>query len=114
MVTVKTLEELIKEISKENNRIEVAGSILIPQSLKLAKGVKISGSEDLGFLSFSEGGLVLNADNDVKNLMISATPSGRAIYLESSKKDLGTIKLENLTVTGQVQILTRRSNNKEN
>lgn len=110
MVKVETLENLLKEVEKEGNHIVVEASILVPHPLKIAPGVKITGGHDLGYLSFSEGGLALSADNEISNLMVSASPSERAIYIDSNERDLGLIRLENLTVTGQVQLLTRGAN----
>jgi hypothetical protein len=43
-------------------------------------------------------------------LIIQTPAQDRAIYISSTEEDLGTMTLSNLTVTGQVQLLTRTPN----
>ncbi|EGS28281.1 hypothetical protein [Streptococcus agalactiae] len=109
---VNNLTEFIEAIKIENNDIYVASSILIPYSVTLSAGVSIHGSRDKGtMLSFpSSDGIALTKHNKLSDLVIQSTPVQRAIYISSSEEDLSTMTLEKLTVTGQVQLLTRTPN----
>jgi len=79
-------------------------------------GFNITGADkEKCILSFNNSdGIGLTANNEVANLTIQANPNNRAIYTLSNYPDLGTLSLKNLTVTGQVQILTRAGTNKTN
>ncbi len=89
--------------------LKVEASILFPYSVVLPPGFSVHGADaEKCILSFNNGdGLGLTANNEVSNLIIQTNPSNRAIYTLSDREDLGTLKLGNLTVTGQIQILTR-------
>lgn len=89
--------------------LEIGTSLLFPYSVILPPGFSLRGvDKEKCILSFNNGdGIGLTADNEISNLIIQANPSNRAIYTLSDRADLGTLKLSNLTVTGQVQILTR-------
>lgn len=109
---VKQLSELLSAISEENNDILITSSILIPHSITLAKGVRLRGQENkTSILSFSTSdGIALNKNNTLADLIIQTSAQDRAIYVSSTEEDLGTMTLSNLTVTGQVQLLTRTPN----
>src|SRR5665213_1878652 len=89
--------------------LEIGTSLLLPYSVVLPPGFSLQGVDpEKCILSFNNGdGIGLTADNEVSNLTIQTNPSNRAIYTLSDRSDLGTLKLSNLTVTGQIQILTR-------
>ena len=89
--------------------LEIHTSLLFPYSVTLPPGVCLRGVDsDRAILSFNNGdGVGLTADNEVSNLTIQTNPSCRAIYTVSDRADLGTFKLSHLTVSGQIQILTR-------
>lgn len=109
MVQVNNLAELKAALIEEEKSIEVMHSILIPHTIKLKEGVSLVGnkeSEVLLAFNTSEG-IALEGSNTIKNIAIQTQPNNRAIYIESNLEDLATITLENLTLTGQVQILTR-------
>ncbi|WP_336249270.1 hypothetical protein [Stomatohabitans albus] len=62
-------------------------------------------------MSFIGGdGVALTGDNEISGISIQTSPANRAIYIDSPEVDLGTIRLEHLTVTGVVQLLTRAPN----
>jgi hypothetical protein len=93
--------------------LEIQTSILCPYSIVLPKGFGLSGiNQESCIISFNNGdGIGLTAHNKVANLTIQANPNNRAIYTLSNHPDLGTLTLKNLTVSGQVQILTRAGTN---
>lgn len=64
----------------------------------------------LGFCN--GGGIGLTADNSLANLTIIATPSARAIYTQTGFADMGRVTLKDLSVTGQVSIITRGGTDK--
>ncbi|WP_243343495.1 hypothetical protein [Anaerococcus sp. AGMB09787] len=109
---VKNYIDLQKAIDL-NEDIELTNSINAVDTIKLNKGQKIFSNEENLLLSFINGdGLALRGDNEISNIAIQTTPSRRAIYIDSDEEDLGEIKLNNLTITGMVQLLTRGNNKK--
>ncbi|MCI7239135.1 MAG: hypothetical protein MR512_05865 [Anaerococcus sp.] len=109
---VKNYIDLQKAIDL-NEDIELTNSINAVDTIKLNKGQKIFSNEENLLLSFINGdGLALSGDNEISNVAIQTTPSRRAIYIDSKEEDLGEIKLNNLTITGMVQLLTRGNNKK--
>lgn len=95
--------------SSEPIILELQTSILCPYSITLPRGSALrSADKEKCILSFGmSDGIGLTANNEVSNLIIQTNPGNRAIYLLSNYPDLGTLTLKNLTITGQVQILTR-------
>ncbi|HHU6750782.1 TPA: hypothetical protein ACUI23_001479 [Staphylococcus pseudintermedius] len=110
---LSTFEEALNRGEKD---IEIIQSFLVPYSIHLSKGVSITGSNEKEILiSFSRGdGFSLEGDNKIKNLAIQANQGQRAIFINSKFEDLGEIELSSLTITGQVQMLTRRPQKKLN
>src|SRR6185312_10314308 len=107
---IASLVELTDALKTQSPAVlEIQTSLLLPYSIILPPGFTLQGADpDKCILSFNNGdGIGLTADNEVSNLIIQANPSNRAIYTLSDRSDLGTLKLSNLTVTGQIQILTR-------
>lgn len=107
---ISSLVEFTEAIKKRAPAVlEIETSLLFPYSVILPPGFSLRGADaEKCILSFNNGdGIGLTADNEVSNLIIQANPSNRAIYTLSDRSDLGTLKLSNLTVTGQIQILTR-------
>jgi hypothetical protein len=114
---IHSLVELLSALgNSQSATLELQTSILCPYSITLPPGFNITGADkEKCILSFSIGdGIGLTANNEVSNLIIQTNPSNRAIYLLSNYPDLGTLTLKNLTITGQVQILTRAGTNKTN
>jgi len=93
--------------------LELQASVMCPYSINLPPGFSLSGAnKEKCILSFSNSdGIGLTANNTVANLNIQTNANNRAIYALSNHPDLGTLTLKNLTVTGQVQILTRAGTN---
>lgn len=89
--------------------LELQTSVTCPYSIALPPGFALTGKDkDRSILIFGNGdGVGLTADNRVANLTIAAAPAARAIYTQTGFADMGTITLQNLSVTGQVSIITR-------
>lgn len=100
--------------SSEPLNLEVQTSILCPFSIALPAGFALTGiDKEKSILSFNcSDGIGLTANNEISNLSIQTNPSNRAIFTLSNYADLGTLTLKNLTITGQIQILTRAGTNK--
>ncbi|AXY25541.1 hypothetical protein CL176_05780 [Suicoccus acidiformans] len=115
MTQVKDYIELSQALESGQKDIEIINSIGAPNGIKLNKGQSLKGKDSNILLSFINGdGIELTGDNDVANLSIQTAPAQRAIYVDSMEEDLGTVTLNNLTVTGMVQILTRGNNKRLN
>lgn len=104
--------ELKQAVECGEKDIRLANSISMPETLHLRRGQKLSAAEDAEvFLSFiNTDGVGLSGDNEITGIAIQTNPSKRAIYIDSTEEDLGTITLKDLTVTGVVQLLTRSGN----
>jgi hypothetical protein len=89
--------------------LELQGTVLCPYPIVLPAGISISGvDKEHCILSFSNSdGIGLTANNQITNLNIQTSPDKRAIFVCSNHADTGTFILKDLTITGQVQILTR-------
>ena len=112
---IHTLPELMAALeSSAPASLEIQNSLLVPYPVTLPPGFSLTGRDPRqSILSFSSGdGLGLTSDNAVTNLTIQVTPASRAIYLASARTDLGTLTLSHLTVTGQIQLLTRTGTHK--
>ena len=111
IASVSTLDQLMAALGAGTPQvIEVLTSISCPHSITLPPGFALTGTDkDRCILGFGNGdGIGLTADNRIADLTIIATPAARAIYTQvTGKRDLGTITLANLAVTGQVSIITR-------
>ncbi|NRF39578.1 hypothetical protein [Pedobacter foliorum] len=109
-VKINSLIDLVAALnSHAPTNLELQTSILCPYSIVLPIGFSLTGTDkEKCIISFNNGdGIGLTADNEVSNLTIQASPNNRAIYTLSNHPDLGTLNLNNLVVSGQVQILTR-------
>lgn len=114
---IHSFAELLAAVSSSQVAIlELQTSILCPYTITLPFGFSIKGvDKERCILSFSSSdGIGLTANNEVTDLIIQTNPNNRAIYLLSNYSDLGTLTLKNLTITGQVQILTRAGTIKTN
>lgn len=101
---------------REPCTMELQTSVICPYSITLPPGFVLTGKDKNScILSFCNGdGIGLTADNRVANLTIIATPAARAIYTQTGLADMGKIELTDLSVTGQVSIITRNGTNKLN
>lgn len=115
-IQVDNLSTLEEALSNGEKNIEIIQSFLVPYSIHLNKGVSITGSNEKEILiSFARGdGFSLEGNNKIKNLAIQTNQNQRAIFINSKLEDLGEIELSSLTISGQVQILTRKPQKKLN
>lgn len=107
---ISSLAELMSALAeKEPHTLELQTSVACPWSITLPKGFALTGKDrESCILSFINGdGVGLTADNRIANLTVIATQAARAIYTQTVFADIGRITLEDLSVTGQVSIITR-------
>ena len=106
--SVRTLNELIAALDDRDGEIAITAAIVSPHDIVLPESVSLTGRGEGASLLFSEGaGLGLTRDNHVQSLRLMTAPGSRAIYLRAGTEDFGTIRLEDLTVTGQVGLVAR-------
>src|SRR2546423_1073056 len=115
VIPIASLGDLMTALSERQPRtLELQTSVACPYSIALPPGYSLAGKDkDSCILSFSNGdGIALTADNRVSNLTVLVTPEARAIYTQAGLLDMGTITLSDLSVTGQVSIITRSGTSK--
>lgn len=114
---ITSLADLMQALSEVGPRtLELQTSVACPFSIILPPGFALTGKDkDSCILGFSNGdGIGLTADNRVAKLTVIATPAARAIYTQTGFADMGSITLDDLSVTGQVSIITRSGTDKLN
>ncbi|HXB32228.1 MAG TPA: hypothetical protein VNV35_02350 [Puia sp.] len=107
---IHSLTELMQALAANNPQIlRVQTSIVCPHSILLPPGYELVGNGSSGaVLSFSNGdGICLTGYNTIRDLIVISSPSCRAIYLAAGIADMGTIRLNNLSVIGQVSLIAR-------
>jgi hypothetical protein len=105
---VRTLNQLIAALDERTTRIVITAAIVAPHDIVLLEGVSLKGEGEGASLLFSAGGgLGLTRDNHVQSLRLMTDPTSRAIYLRAGAEDFGILRLEDLTVTGQVGLVAR-------
>lgn len=112
---INSLIDLMTALNNDKpTNLEIQTSILCPYTIILPVGFSITGAnKETCIISFNNSdGIGLTANNEVTNLTIQTNPNNRAIYTLSNHEDLGILSLQNLTITGQVQIITRAGTNK--
>ena len=114
---VTTLLELLKAISENKPQVlQIETSILSPHSITLPEGYTLTGkSTESCMVSFNNSdGFGVTRDNTISNLTVMTKQTNRAIYTVCGIPDMGNIVLENLTITGQVSIISRQGTDKVN
>jgi hypothetical protein len=109
-IPIESLTDLSRALAQpEPCNLHLQTSILSPYSIALPPGFHLTGRDkDSCMLSFSNGdGVGLTANNRIENLTIMATPAARAIYTQTGLPDMGSIVLNDLSITGQVSIIVR-------
>jgi len=112
MEKIYTSAELLTAVQKNQSSVlEIQNSMSFDNSIILPAGMKLVGAAGSTiFLSFiNSDGFGLTGHNTLSNITIQTTPTHRAIFIQTVQKDLGEIRLENLTVTGQIQLITREN-----
>jgi hypothetical protein len=107
---VSTAEQLQAAAADTTTReLGVAGEITSVPTIRLAPGQRIAAAEPGAAIHFAAGGdgLLLTQDNAVTGLRLTVEPTRRAVANDTSVEDLGTLRLTDLTVLGQVQLLAR-------
>lgn len=106
--SVRTLNELIVALGERIDQISITAAIVSPHDIVLPEGASLRGEGEGASLLFSEGGGIgLTRNNSVRSLRLLAAAKSRAIYLRAGTEDFGTIRLEDLTVVGQVGLIAR-------
>lgn len=87
----------------------VVGRLTDVPTLRLWPGVRLGGAEGAA-LRFAAGqdGVRLSRDNDVYRLELHADPGRRAVYNDTAQRGMGTMRLLDVVVTGQVQLVADR------
>ncbi|MBS0365487.1 MAG: hypothetical protein JSR67_06660 [Proteobacteria bacterium] len=109
-VPIASLTDLVAALSQAQPcTLELNTSVACPFAITLPPGFALTGKDkDTCILVFGNGdGIGLTANNRVANLSVIATPAARAIFTQTGFADMGEITLEDLSVTGQVSIITR-------
>ena len=108
--TVHTADELARAVRDASRcRITVGGSIEDVPPLRLAPGQALFGEDGRARIAFQAGadGVMLTSDNEIRGLELLTSPDRRAILNDTMAAGLGCLRLADLVVTGQVQILAR-------
>jgi hypothetical protein len=114
---ISSLIELMQAIAlNQPQTLELQTSVLCPYAIVLPPGYALTGiHRDKCMLSFNNGdGIGITANNTIKDLTIMTTPACRAIFCQTGMADMGTITLNNLSVTGQVAVMIRQGTDKLN
>lgn len=114
---ITSLADLMAALSEREPRtLQLQTSVACPFSVTLPPGFALTGKDkDRCILGFCNGdGIALTADNRISNLSVITTPAARAIYTQTGFSDMGDIRLEDLSVTGQVSIITRSGTDRLN
>lgn len=112
IMLINTFNDLITAIQTGQKDIIITRSILCNYSILLSEGVNLTGKPqengELPLLSFQHSdGIGVSANNSIKNLNIDTPENHKAIFNTIVQQDLGTFIFENLSVKGQVSIITR-------
>ncbi len=107
---VNTTAELVSTLADlAVTHILITAELSDVPTLHLRPGQNISGNNKNAALQFQAGvdGICLSTDNQVNSLKIKTDNDRRAVFNDSSVVSLGRILLQNLDITGVVQILAR-------
>lgn len=105
---VSSVEEVIAATRDAGiGEIVVSGDLAALPTLKLLPGQQLTASNSQRTLHFLVGsdGIQLSANNKISNLKLVADANKRIIFNDTSVSDFGLLELQNLTLTGVVQIL---------
>ncbi len=106
---VSSVDALISAASDAATRqITVRGELSGAPSFRLLPGMNLRGEEGAA-LTFAAGqdGVQLTADNEIANLRLDADANQRVIFNDTGVEGFGLLRLADLMVKGQVQILAR-------
>jgi hypothetical protein len=105
---VSNVDELVAATRDESTKRIVVTTVLsgVP-SLRLSPGQTLTGANSNAMLHFTIGseGIQLSSNNKVENLEIIAASDKRVLFNDTTLNDFGVFHLQNLALTGVVQIL---------
>lgn len=112
MDPISTYNDLATALQKRQREIVISRNITSNHTLTLPEGVSLRGipqeNGELPMLLFENSdGLGLTANNSLKDLKINTPVDQRAVFTTYSKEDLGSFRLEHLSVQGQVAFIFR-------
>ena len=113
MTNVSNLEELIQAVLEGKPKINLIRSIVARESIILGPGISLEGkAQENGIfptLSFEKtDGIGITENNSVSNLIIQAPSTKRALFLASTKDELGRFEFANLYITGQFSFIAKK------
>jgi hypothetical protein len=117
--SIDNFEALKNAIFNGEKNIEIKRSFACTHTIILPEAVNINGVEqengELPLLSFiNTDGIGISTNNSISNLNIDVPSQNKAIYSSLNKTDIGTFRLENITLKGQVSLIFRAGVNKGN
>ena len=112
MKFITTYNDLAQAVQQGNNEIIISANITVNHGIILPEGTSIKGiAQDNGELPMllfpNSDGIGLTANNKVEFLKILVPENRRAIYNTYSLPDLGKFTLKDLSVKGQISVITR-------
>lgn len=112
MSLINNFNDLMIALQSGQKQIVIGRNITCNHSLVLPEGVTLKGEPqengELPMLLFRDSdGVGLTVDNSLVDIKINAPVDQRAIYTTVAKEDLGVLRMENLSVHGQISIITR-------
>ena len=109
---IRTYNDLAIALREGRKEILIDRNITANHALILPEGTTVKGipqeNGELPMVLFTESdGFGLTAGNAVRDLKVNAPADRRALFTTYSREDLGTFRLENLSVQGQVSFIFR-------
>jgi hypothetical protein len=104
---VATAADLLEAAENaEVRRIVVVGDLIDVPVLRLSPGQTLAGAGTASIrFAETQDGLQLSADNEVKNLQLTADPNCRALFNDTGIDALGRIRLDALRIHGVVRLV---------
>ena len=117
--SIENFEDLKTAILSGEKNIEIKRSFVCTQSIILPQMVSIKGVKqengELPLISFiNSDGIGITANNTISDLNIDVSSQNKAIFASLNKSDLGTNRLENLFIKGQISLIFRAGVDKAN
>ncbi len=109
-LSVNNVKELVAAVGNASiQHIMVSKTITDVPSLQLAPGQFLVGAEEGITLHFIKGvdGVCMTTDTFLGGIKLEVSPEKRAVFNDTTPENLGTLKIEDLIVIGQVQILVK-------
>lgn len=107
---VHSTEELVAALRDAGaRRIAIDGTLAEVPTLRLAPGQSLVAHGPSARLVFrpDSDGLQLTADHEIRGLRLDAAPERRAMFNDTTVASFGALRIADVSVSGQVQILAR-------